>query len=462
MATAPLRIVGFTAENYKRLKLVELTPPGGLVEVAGPNESGKTSLGDAIWAALEYAKHVQKTPIRKGQKKARIEITLGTGEKVEYIVRRTFNAQEAGGFTTAVIVEKIIEDGVKARLEEPQKILNNFIGALAMDPIAFMAMKPREQFDALKGFVPGVDFDALAAADETDREERLLAGRDAKALRARANAIVVPADAPLARVDEKALVDELAAAGEANAAIDRDVAARASAAAALDRSAAALESMKSRRVVIANELLTLDEDIEKLAAHITIDRAALANGPQLRDAPLRVNTGAILEKIDKARTTNAGVDEAARLRVESAKVTTEAEAAEGKVAALTKQIEAREAARRDAIAKAKMPVAGITFGDGVVLYNDLPLDQASGAQQVLLCVSIVAAMNPRLPVIWIKNGNDLDEERMAALRQFAADKSLQIWVERVGNTSSAGVIMEDGHLAGVDPTLFDKPAEEKP
>ncbi len=405
-----------------------------------------TSVGDAIWAALEYAKHVQKTPIRKGQKKARIEITLGTGEKVDYVVRRTFNAQEAGGFTTAVVVEKIIEDGVKARLEEPQKILNNFIGALAFDPIAFMNMKPREQFDAMAGFVPDINFDALAKADDADREARLLAGREAAALNARAAAIIVPADAPLVRIDKQALLDELRIAGETNVAYEKQLADRNDRSAAIARRADVIGRLKLRHRDLLLEAAKVATDISTLEAQEAIQQSSL-NALQALAAP--VDVGPIIARITEADAENARVDLAARLRADSMRLGTEADVATAKVAGLTRQIAAREAARRAAIAKAKMPVEGISFGDGVVLYHELPLDQASGAQQVLLCTAIAAAMNPRLPVIWVKNGNDLDAERMEILRKFAEEKQLQVWIEKVGDTSRAGVIMEDGHLKGI-------------
>ncbi len=38
-----MKIVQLNAENFKRLKAVEITPTGALVEITGKNEAGKSS-----------------------------------------------------------------------------------------------------------------------------------------------------------------------------------------------------------------------------------------------------------------------------------------------------------------------------------------------------------------------------------------------------------------------------------
>ncbi len=90
-----------------------------------------------------------------------------------------------------------------------------------MDPLAFMEMKPAEQFVALRKFVPGVDFDAIDKANKDDFARRTDLNRDVKRLRAQAEGIAVPADAPAERVDVTALMAEIAAAGEHNTTLEK-------------------------------------------------------------------------------------------------------------------------------------------------------------------------------------------------------------------------------------------------
>ena len=100
-----MKILKFSAENFKRISVVEIRPDGNLVQITGKNGSGKTSCLDAIWATLEGAEHLQSVPIRKGTDKATLQLTLG-GDKVELIVTRTIRARkDEPGFNTTLTVE---------------------------------------------------------------------------------------------------------------------------------------------------------------------------------------------------------------------------------------------------------------------------------------------------------------------------------------------------------------------
>lgn len=72
-----MRIIKLTAENVKRLKVVDITPKGDVVEITGPNESGKTSVLDSIWWAIAGERVIQSEPIRQGEEEARIRLDLG-------------------------------------------------------------------------------------------------------------------------------------------------------------------------------------------------------------------------------------------------------------------------------------------------------------------------------------------------------------------------------------------------
>src|SRR5208282_980040 len=93
-----MKIVKLTAENVKRLSAVEIIPgEKTIVEVAGPNSSGKSSVLDAIFYALAGASGHPSQPIRKGAKSASVVLDLG-----ELIVTRKFTA----GGTTLVVESK--------------------------------------------------------------------------------------------------------------------------------------------------------------------------------------------------------------------------------------------------------------------------------------------------------------------------------------------------------------------
>ena len=58
-------------------------------------------------------------------------------------------------------------------------MLDALIGELTFDPLAFTRMDGRQQFNALRGFVPDVDFDAIDAANKVDFDARTVVNRQA-------------------------------------------------------------------------------------------------------------------------------------------------------------------------------------------------------------------------------------------------------------------------------------------
>ncbi|MFC6790624.1 AAA family ATPase [Methylobacterium komagatae] len=195
-----MKIVQLEAENVKRLRAVTIRPDGNLVEITGRNGQGKSSVLDAIWWALSGTTHIQAVPIRKGENEARIRLDLG-----DIKVVRTFKKREDESFGTTLVVESV--EG--ARFPSPQRMLDSLLGALSFDPLAFTRMDGKAQLQAMRRFVPDVDFEAIEAANEVDYDLRTGVNRQAKQLRAQAAGIVVPQDLPAERMDDAALVDEL-------------------------------------------------------------------------------------------------------------------------------------------------------------------------------------------------------------------------------------------------------------
>ena len=87
-----MKILQLNAENVKRLTVVEISPTGDIVEIAGKNGNGKTSVLDSIYWALGGGKGVQAKPIRTGAETAKIKLQLGEKETVSLIVERKFTA----------------------------------------------------------------------------------------------------------------------------------------------------------------------------------------------------------------------------------------------------------------------------------------------------------------------------------------------------------------------------------
>lgn len=435
-----MKIIELRAENIKRLLAVTIRPDGNMVEITGKNGAGKTSVLDSIWWALEGQKNIQAVPIRKGATSAKIKLDMG-----ELKVTRTFNASRdaktkelTGDFTTSIVVEN--EQG--ARFPSPQAVIDGLLGALSFDPLAFTRMKPFEQLETLRRFVPDVDFDAIDRLNAGDFSKRTEVNRQAKDLRAREAGIVVPAKAP-GEVDETALVAELEAAGKQNAELEIRKARREAATAEMSAQSAKAAEYDARCAKLRLEI----EDLNNMA--VDLRTKATATEEKLSQAgplPEPVDTAPVKLKIQEAAANNRVAREAKRLSEEKTRLATQADFLEKQSDELTAAMEKRKADKAAAIAQAKMPIEGIGFGDGVVLMNGVPFEQASDAEQLRASIGIAAAMNPKLRVIRVRDGSLLDEDAMKMLAEFADTNDLQVWIERVDSSGRVGFVLEDGEV----------------
>jgi len=463
-----MKIIQLTAENVKKLTAIEISPDGNMVQITGKNGQGKTSVLDSIWWALAGTENVQAQPIRNGAEKARIEIKLGNGGVVELTVERRFTEK---GSSLSVKTA----DG--AKYPSPQKMLDDLLGSLTFDPLHFMRQDATGQFEVLRQLVAlDVDPAALDAANAKDFAARTDINRDAKAKRAQAAAIVVPDDLPDSPVDESALLDTLQQAADANAQIEQRRANRTAASlkienltseaarleAALEPDADAIQQVTDREVgILQQQIDNLTHQRDQVQERAIRDIAELK---KTRTAAIEAATqeaASIKTKLDDAGDLPDPVDiSELRAQLDSAKAinlkvaqrdsrkTIEEEAAtlEGRSAALTTAMEARTKQKLDAIAKAPMPVEGLSFGDGTLTFKGVPLDQASDAEQLTVSTAIAAALNPKLRVIRIRDGSLLDDEALAKLAVFAKERDFQIWIEIVNSSSPCAIVMEDGHV----------------
>lgn len=430
----PMRVLGLYAENIKKLRAVEIHPHADVVVIAGANGNGKTSILDSIWWALAGTANIQGQPIRKGAKKAKIRLDLG-GTEVELVVERRFT--DSGSTLT-------VESPDGARFKSPQDLLNSLYGALAFDPLEFTRMKARDQFDTLRRLVDvGIDFAAVDAANKSDFERRAAINKEAKAKRAQAEAIQIPTGTPKEPIDESALLTKMEEAGQRNTERGQRMARRQEYAAEAKRHR---DSIPAHHAKIADLRAEIEMQERFIAA---AEKKATDLENQLKAAdplPDEIDVTAVRQELEAARSTNALVAQRAKRR----DLEDEAEALESNAEALTNRMAKREEEKQAAIAAAKMPVPGLGFGDGVVTFNGVPIDQASSAEQLRVSMAIAMSANPRLRVLRIQDGSLLDENSLALVTDLAREHNYQVWLEKVDTSGKIGVVIEDGEVVKVD------------
>jgi DNA repair exonuclease SbcCD ATPase subunit len=439
-----MRIVKFSAENIKKLRAVEITPAGNLVEITGPNGQGKSSVLDAIYYALKgAAADIPSAVVRQGEESAIIKLDLG-----ELRVTRRFNKSGA----TTLVVES--EKG--ARFPSPQRMLDELIGALSFDPLEFTRLKPKEQLSALRSVVKlDRDLDALDAETKEVFDQRTATNRVVRELETRLAAIP---RAPEGTPDEPVNISEIAkvldSAGKLNA--EREVLIKKRE--QLEKDIQRQQKQADERVELAkNERAEAERQIENIKVNLNATIARL----QKEELTLRqrakedeqiltitipldlIDTAELVAQVNQAQVTNKQVE----LKKQRAKLTESLKAETVKMEDQTKTIETNKALRDATIAAAQMPVDGLAFGNGEVLYDSLPLNVASSAEQLRVSVALAMAANPKLRVLRIKDGSLLDETNLAALAELCSASDYQLWIERVEEAHGRPcVIMEDGSV----------------
>lgn len=401
-----LQVVNLKAENYKRLRAVDITPTGDLVFIGGRNAQGKTSVLDAIWAALAggEASRATQQPIRDGQDTAVVSLDLG-----EMTVTRRWTKDDAG----TLIVES--KDG--ARYSSPQKMLDEVIGIRAFDPLAFTRLSARDQLAALVAMVD-LPFDP----DELERERkgvfdrRTEINREVSKLEGQISGY--PSADPTLPAEEEsatAVLAEREAARNANETYDRAVAEE-------------------------NRLLAAVEAYEEQLREALSDLALIqSSAVQLSDP---VDLATFDERLATLESTNR------RIRQERDRNAIAAELSERKqaVAQSTIKLQQIEKQKSTALAAVKFPVAGLSFDEAGVTFNGIPFSQASAAEQLRVSVALAMAANPTLRVLRILDGSLLDSDSLAMIAELAAENSYQVWIEIVDETGKVGFVIEDGSV----------------
>jgi len=397
-----MKITRFEAENFKRLRAVDITPnPGdGTVIIGGRNAQGKTSVLDGIMAALAGRAGSKELvrPIRDGENKARVVVELE-----DLIIERKWTPSGS----TLTVGPK---DGV-SRLNSPQAVLDKFIGALSFDPLKFAESEPKAQVATLINIIGREAFDEIADRRRGAYDMRTEVNRQVKSIKARRDA--------LGAVPEVQPVD---VAEVTNRFLD-----------AQRRDQARLDWDRLQRQI---------EDLQAQQAEVVEKGQAIALRYLVGGVDTLEEADVLREQIRYAEVRNRQAreyDQAIELEEELA-------AQEQEAARLTSLVNAADEERAALIANSPLPVPGLGFDEDGVTLNGVPFVQSSAAERLKVSVAMAMAFNPELRVICIRDASLLDDDSKRALAAMAEEHDYQIWLEVVGDPGEVGVVIEDGEV----------------
>lgn len=444
-----MKIEALKINDFKKLSELNINAQRGIVILGGKNGAGKTSALDAIQLALCGTSTMPKAPIREGADKAVIEVDLG-----DVTVKRTITRKDDGSHGGSLTV--VTKDGLKPGAA--QTWLNQRIGDLTMDPLAFMNADPKARAAQLRKLC-GVDTTELDNQRKAIEAARRDIGRDGAAEKARLDAMPYHEDAPAEPVQPT-----VESASEIMAELDK---ARASKA-AHDEAEAALCRVQSRQAGNEEETQHTTSRINQLRAELAeaeARRDALADERKrieaegreaaqaahdaekcvIDEAPIRERLAGVDARNSEAR---ARADEAnAKLRANQSRAEQEARTTElrERYKAHTAELAAIDQRRAEMLASAAFPVVGLGFNeDGDVTFNGVPLDQASGAERMRVSMAMALAANPTIRVVLVRDASLLDEDSMAIVAEMAEKADAQVWLERVGSADPGAVVIVDG------------------
>jgi len=451
----PLKIIRLVAENVKKLRAIQITPEGHIVQISGPNAAGKTSVLDSIWYALGGGNSLPEEPIRKGAARGEIHLDLG-----EMIVTRTFTHK--GSY-----LKLVNKDGLEWK--SPQKVLDKLIGKLSFDPLAFTRLdetKQREKLlsiitiplsyerlHQLSGISVSADtadpINAMNTVYKTIFDERSERNRNIKRLESAIATLEIPKGMedlqPVSAVEILAERQKLVDENAKNAEIRKAFAEQEENVRALQEQKGDLEAQKQellRRLTEIEASMAATDDLISAANDQLLEAANSVSNLQERDL---TEIDARIAKLDESNRIANEVTKKRDLEIELNQENTQA-------IDCTHKLEAVLRYKSELMEQTNFPVKGLDFRAGKIVYNGVPLSQASAAEKLRVGMGIAMALNPKLRVIRIEDGSLLDRQSWIVIEEMAREGDYQVWIETVADEPGQGIYIYDGQIgAGQSP-----------
>jgi hypothetical protein len=433
-------------QNFMRIEaaLFDFGDKPGVFYITGKNMSGKSTTLRAIETALGGKKIMPESPIREGADEAIIQTKLG-----DLVARWTCKRDGLGGYKTDVTVTTA--EG--AKFSGPQQMLSGFLGSLSFDPLAFLGLDPKKQYETLQGFVKGIDFGLMRDLSQDEFTRRTGHNVEAKRLRTAASTIAVPEGTPKQRVSIDRLSKELETAGAKNTERERLISGQ-------NKHWDNARLSTARHVEITKEIERLQAERDRLQQVIL---AAEANAKAIV-VPDEIDTAQLRRDLNAANETNKHVEAFMRRRDFEGMAVEE----EKKAQALTDSMAKRAAEVKAAIEAAEMPVPGLSIANGQVTMGGVPFTQASGREQLIASIGLAFSQNPEMRGVLVRQGGLMDTDGLAILEEMAEARGFQVFVEKVDQSGTMGFVMQDGLLVSTPDSratgipVPGVPAEDKP
>ncbi|CAN5419595.1 hypothetical protein BH09ACT9_BH09ACT9_00130 [soil metagenome] len=386
-------VKSITVRNFEGVKEATIYPKGkGLTVISGKNGAGKSSLINGVRECIDPKgirgpKGIAR-PIRDGESEAYVELLTDLARIV-----RLYKKNDAGIRTVYAL------DG--AKYPSGKQFVDEATGGILWDPYEFVSLEEKDQrAQLLKAVSLPFDLDELdrkhAGAVDRRKDKKKDLDRVTNDL---ARLPKPDDDTPSDEVSAADIMAELDAARRANDQFDKDTTTR----------------------------TELRDRVAKLEAALADARAGLAFIEGRLAKAERIDTTAIVARLDSLQQINQTVRDAQKYRTSAADVATEAAA----LAAVEAEIADIAETKRAGLAAAQFPVDGLGFDEDGVTFDGRPFKQLNEGEQTVVAFDLATLTEADLRLVVIKNGNDLDLDTIDRIAAKCEERGYVALMERI-------------------------------
>ena len=466
-----MKIIRLEIANIKNIKAINIHPDDTVI-LEGRCGAGKSAVLDAIMLAITGKK--METPIRNGEERAEINIDLG-----EYHIKRVITDKTDR-------LEVTSPEG--ASFKSPQKMLNELFGNLSFDPLEFAEMGKnlagqRQQRDILSKMV-GLDFFELDKKRQDLFSERTIKNREIKG----ADSTAARPD-PFAPLPLEALVAKMEKPAEGTPRVEISMADELVKLDAMeskrnsylmackeveDENAFSIQTKKDQESMFASNIeesqrqqnilaLEIEEmkktlnakiaELEAISQDIAVKENNLANLKmevfEPKAMPAESITAAEIisakESLKQIESKNIEI----RKAIEFDKKSEALELARREIDRLEEEMMKIDLEKKNRIESAAFPIAGLGITEQFVTYENKPFSQLSHGEQIVVSTAIAMVLNPKLRVMFVRDGSLLDQAGTDALIKLAKEKDYQLFMEKTVESGKNGFYIEEGEIVSV-------------
>lgn len=441
----PVKITALEAENFKRLRVVEITPTeNGLTVVGGRNAQGKSSILGAIAWALGGNKMKPDNPNRDGAATpAKLHVELSNGLVVE---RRGKNG-------TLYVTDPTGRKGT-------QKVLDEFLSVLAISLPKFLEGGDKERTNALLQTL-GID-EQLSALDTQIKalyQQRQAIGTDARRLEGYAIGLPHYGDAPEEPVSVAELVQQqqaiLARNGENQRKREN-----------VNRLEWSLQSAKQEAARLDNQAKQLQQQLDTYVAQMQqqiADTQSAYGAAVVKLQGLEAELAQAQKTAEQLHDESTAEIEASIANIETINQQVAANQTKAQAVAVaaarrkeyddcTRSIESLREQRLNLLDGAPLPLPGLSIDeDGRLTYQGHTWGDMSGAEQLRVATAIVRATKPECGFVLVDKLEQFDVQSLAEFGAWAQSEGLQVIGTRVSTGDECTVVIEDGVIEDMQP-----------